>query len=81
MGGLNGKWLSAFICGVFCLERHAAVWRRNLEGDFMNWLYLLSGGMALYSVESADINQPFHITAMVALAVCLLPVTLDTYLT
>lgn len=43
----------------------------------MNWLYLLSGGIALYSVETADVNQPLHITALTALCLCLIPTTLD----
>ena len=42
----------------------------------MNWLYLLSGGIALYSVETADVNQPLHITALTALCLCLIPTTL-----
>lgn len=46
----------------------------------MIWLYLLSGSFALYSVETADINQPFHITAIVAILLCLIPTTLEAFL-
>jgi hypothetical protein len=41
------------------------------------WLYLLGGGLALYSVESANIDQPIHLTALVALVLCLIPTIID----
>ena len=46
----------------------------------MNWLYLLSGGFAFYSVEIADANQPIHITAIIALMLLSIPTTLDALL-
>jgi len=46
----------------------------------MNWLYLLSGGFAFYSVETADANQPIHITAIIALILVSIPTTIDAVL-
>jgi high-affinity K+ transport system ATPase subunit B len=43
----------------------------------MTWLYILSGGFALYSVEMADPNQPLPLTMSIALLLCLIPSTLD----
>ena len=43
----------------------------------MSWLYLLCGGIALYTVETAEAEEPIHITAMVALLLCLIPTSLD----
>jgi hypothetical protein len=45
----------------------------------MIWLYLFSGSLALYTVETADANQPFHITAVIAIALCLIPSTLEAF--
>lgn len=39
----------------------------------MTTLYLLCGGLALYSVETAERNFPLHLTALVALLLCLVP--------
>jgi hypothetical protein len=46
-------------------------------GGFMAWFYLISGGLALYSVETAAADQPLYITAMQALLLCVIPSTLD----
>lgn len=48
--------------------------------SFVIWLYLLGGGLALYSVESADIDQPIHLTALAALLLCLIPTIIDSLL-
>jgi high-affinity K+ transport system ATPase subunit B len=46
----------------------------------MNWLYILSGGFAFYSVETADASQPIHITAIIALMLLSIPTTIDALL-
>ena len=48
--------------------------------SIMTWLYLLSGGLSLYSIESADINQPICLTALLALLLCLIPTIIDSLL-
>ncbi|MDX8129642.1 hypothetical protein QLH52_20270 [Methylomonas sp. OY6] len=39
----------------------------------MNWQYLLSGGLALYIVETAGSNHSDVAIAIVAFLVCLIP--------
>ena len=46
----------------------------------MIWLYFLSGALALYSVETAEFGQAWHITAGVAFLLCLVPAALDAML-
>ncbi|QWF71976.1 hypothetical protein KEF85_05845 [Methylomonas paludis] len=46
----------------------------------MIWLYLFSGGMALYMVETADVTQPWHVTALISLLLCALPASIDNLL-
>ena len=68
--------MAVFVAGIgVLLLRHEP--SRMLS---VNCLYLLSGGLALYSVEMADADQPFHITALVALLLCLIPTTIDSLL-
>lgn len=43
----------------------------------INILYLLSGGLAIYSVEMADSNQPWHITGLIAILLVLIPTVFD----
>lgn len=43
-------------------------------------LYLLSGSLALYSVETAETDQPVHLTIFIALLVCLIPTMVDSLL-
>ena len=49
----------------------------SLKERILVWLYLLSGGLALYSVETADAGQPLHLTALIALLLCLSPTMVD----
>lgn len=44
----------------------------------MNWLYLLSGGLALYTVETADKAQPLYITITVAFLLCVFPASIGS---
>jgi hypothetical protein len=43
----------------------------------VNWLYLFSGGLAIYTVETANHAQPFQNTLLIVLVLCLIPITID----
>ena len=60
---------AVLLTGICLLLQHYQ-W---LKESFVNWLYLLSGGLALYSVETAAKEQAVYITAMIAILLCLIP--------
>lgn len=46
----------------------------------INILYLLSGSLAIYSIEMADTSQPWHVTGLIALLLALIPAAFDALL-
>ena len=68
--------IAVFFAGAGILLRKNEQRRESI----VTWLYLLGGSLALYSVESADIDQPIHLTALVALLLCLIPTIIDSLL-
>ena len=65
--------IAVFLAGTGYLMRRYEPLRETI----VIWLYLLSGGLALYSVETADAGQPLHITTLTALLLCLVPAMID----
>jgi len=49
----------------------------SLRNKSVNWLYLFSGGLALYLVETANHDQPFQNTMLLVVGLCLIPITID----
>ncbi len=44
----------------------------------MNWLYLLTGALAIYCIEQAKYTQPFQHTIILVAALFLIPITIDS---
>ncbi len=72
--------LFCFNGSIFCLDQLVNLQRYFAWGVIMIWLYLFSGGMALYMVETADVTQPWHVTALISLLLCALPASIDNLL-
>lgn len=49
----------------------------SLKRVSLNWLYVLSIGLAWYSIETATRAEPFHKTMLIALLLCLIPMFID----
>jgi len=50
---------------------------KSLRNKSVNWLYLLSGSLALYFVETATHDQPFQNIMLLVVVLCLIPITID----
>jgi drug/metabolite transporter (DMT)-like permease len=51
-----------------------------LRKNSVNWLYLLTGVLAIYCIEKAGYAQPFQHTFLLVAALCLIPITIDSIL-
>ena len=51
-----------------------------LRKNSVNWLYLLTGVLAIYCIEKAGYTQPFQHTFLLVAALCLIPITIDSIL-
>lgn len=49
----------------------------GLRKKSVNWLYLLSGGLSLYFIETTTHEQPFQNTLLIVIVLCLIPITID----
>jgi hypothetical protein len=49
----------------------------SLRKKGVNWLYLFSGGLALYCVETATHEQPYQNTLLMVVVLYLIPITID----
>ena len=49
-----------------------------LRKKSMSWLYLLTGGLAIYCIEQAKYAQPFQHTIVLVAALILIPITIDS---
>ena len=49
-----------------------------LRKKSMNWLYLLTGALAIYCIEQAKYTQPFQHTIILVAALFLIPITIDS---
>ena len=50
---------------------------KSLRKKTVNWLYLFSGGLALYFVETATHEKPFQNTLLLVVVLYLIPVIVD----
>lgn len=66
--------IAAFFAGTGFLMRKYD----QLKESIVLWLYLLSGGLALYSIVTADTGQPLYLTAMIAILLCLIPTFIES---
>lgn len=65
--------MAILLTGISVLLLRNAASRKNT----VNWLYLLSGGLAVYTVETANHAQPFQNTLLLVVLLCLIPITID----
>jgi biotin transporter BioY len=73
---------SSFILLMVLFAASGYILRKNehRKENIVIWLYFLAGGLAVYSVETADIDQPLNLTAIKALLICLVPTLIDSFL-
>ncbi|WP_347986150.1 hypothetical protein [Methylomonas sp. AM2-LC] len=73
---MNTSFLTLMLvlfCGVsILLIRNVAVRKKSI-----NWLYLLSGGLALYLVETTTYQESLLNTLLLVLALYLIPMIID----
>ncbi len=43
----------------------------------VNWLYVLTGGLAFYCIESTTFGQPFQHTFLLVVALYIIPISID----
>ena len=52
---------------------------QSLRKSYVNWLYLLSGGVALYLIETTTHQERFQNTLLSVVALCLVTITIDAF--
>ena len=50
---------------------------KSLRINYVNWLYLLSGGASLYLIETTTHHESFRNTLLMVVVLCLIPITID----
>lgn len=53
------------------------LFNKSLRKRYVNWLYLLSGGLALYFIETTTHEQSFQNTLLLVVVLYLIPITID----
>ena len=51
-----------------------------LRKKSVSWLYLLTGILTIYCIETANYAQPFQHTLLLVATLCLVPITIDSIL-
>ena len=46
----------------------------------VNWLYVLTGGLAFYCIESTTYGQPLQHTFLLVVALYIVPISIDSFL-
>jgi uncharacterized membrane protein YqgA involved in biofilm formation len=52
---------------------------QSLRRSYVNWLYLFSGGVALYLIETTTHQERFQNTLLAVVGLCLVTITIDAF--
>jgi hypothetical protein len=53
------------------------LFNKSLRNNFVNWLYLVSGGLALYLIETTSRQESFRNTLLLVVLLYLIPIIVD----
>lgn len=56
------------------------IFNGSLRKGYVNWIYLFSGGLSLYLIETTTHEQSFQNTLLMVVALYLIPMTIDGFI-